>query len=353
MNMRYSMLLAAALGTAVTAAGTTSALGAEKHRLALIGGMIVQPHTRDVETPFWARQIPAITGGAIEVQIRGWDELGIKGTEVFHFVQQGTFSGGTLSSSRASGDAPINEGLDLAGLSPTVEDHWNAIAVFSEAFEKWYEEKYRLKVIGIWQYPPQLLLCRNNLDGLADMKGRKVRVQNSSQADFVSGLGAVPIYMASPEVQSALHNRVLDCGITSALSAYKQGWHEGAKFLYPLAVNWNPQASFLNLDTWNSFSPELQSLLERELRVFAGRSRQHNLMEEQLGIACMTGQGICTEGKPADMVLIPVKPEDRDLLKKALVDRVAPEWAKRCGVECVALWNKTIGKSVGLEISAK
>jgi hypothetical protein len=49
------------------------------------------------------------------------------------------------------------------------------------------------------------------------------------------------------------------------------------------------------------------------------------------------------------------KPSDADYQKarKIAADVVLPSWAKRCGAECVAQWNDTVGKIVGITVGDK
>ena len=43
-------------------------------------------------------------------------------------------------------------------------------------------------------------------------------------------------------------------------------------------------------------------------------------------------------------------PEDEALRRKALIEAVLPKWAARCGADCVADWNATVGKVVDMQI---
>ena len=47
---------------------------------------------------------------------------------------------------------------------------------------------------------------------------------------------------------------------------------------------------------------------------------------------------------------MPVSEEDRELHKQLMQDTVLVEWARRCGRDCAAEWNETVGEVVGLQI---
>jgi len=53
--------------------------------------------------------------------------------------------------------------------------------------------------------------------------------------------------------------------------------------------------------------------------------------------------------------MVHVVPSAEDLKKrdKIATDVVLARWAERCGAECAANWNATVGKIVGLEAKVK
>jgi hypothetical protein len=55
-------------------------------------------------------------------------------------------------------------------------------------------------------------------------------------------------------------------------------------------------------------------------------------------------------GKPADMTLVPISEADKEKHAKMMQDVVLLEWARRCGEDCAAEWNDSVGEVVGLKI---
>lgn len=342
-----------ALSSAVVALTWSSVVPAqETHRWALIGDLSYRPHFKVVEKPFWTEVLPAVSDGRIQVQVRGWDELGLKGPEVWHFIQKGTYAGGSTSMARNAGELAINAGVDLAGLAPTPEDLKAILEAVYPDFAEWYQQKHNLKVLSFFPFPPQLVMCRSEMTGLSDLSGKKVRVTSTSQAILMENLGASTVNIAFPEVQTALQTGVVDCALSSALASYGQGWYESAKYIYPLAINWQVQMLLINGDKWAALEPNLQENIMAEMDGFREKSWAQNAVEGNLGLACMTGDpkyGECTEGKAANMKVVQVQPGDRELMTAALREKVVPHWAERCGAECVEMWNSTIGKVVGFK----
>ncbi len=52
------------------------------------------------------------------------------------------------------------------------------------------------------------------------------------------------------------------------------------------------------------------------------------------------------------MVLVPVTDADQALRKKSFAEAILPDFAKRCGADCVSRWNATVGKAVGITAKA-
>lgn len=75
-----------------------------------------------------------------------------------------------------------------------------------------------------------------------------------------------------------------------------------------------------------------------------------NASENENGIACNTS-GPCPLGEPAGMMRVDPSPEDFDLCDAAMREAVLPGFAARCGAECVATFNATIGPVADLTIN--
>jgi hypothetical protein len=52
----------------------------------------------------------------------------------------------------------------------------------------------------------------------------------------------------------------------------------------------------------------------------------------------------------AEMTLVAISDADQAKHKELMQDVVLLEWARRCGEECAAEWNDTVGQAVGMQI---
>ena len=341
---------ATALGLALT--GAAHAQSAPKINLQVVGNLGITTQYKDLEAPFWTKDIPAATKGAVTASIKPWNEMGLKGPEVFRLLGQGVFDVGTSQLGFVAGDSAINDATDLAGVSPTIQTFREVTQAFRPHLERHYEQQLKVKVMGLLSFQAQVLFCRNEIKNLNDLKGRKVRTSGASQADFVSFFGGSGLNMAFGEVQQALQNGVIDCAITGTLGGYKAKWYDGAKYLYALPINWGAGLSAINLNTWRKLDAATQRTLTTEYARLEQAVIEQNVRENDLGLACNTGPAACSEGPSGKMILVPPAAADIELRRQALLTQVLPRWAARCGAECVKNWNDTVGKVVNLTAKA-
>lgn len=347
--MKLAIKTACAVLAGLSLAGT--AMAQTKAALQVVGNLGITTQSKELEQPFWAKQVPEATGGRITASFKPWNEMGLKGPEVFKMLGQGVFDVGTSQLGFVAGDNAINDATDLAGVSPDIDTFQKVTRAFRPELEKHYEQQ-KIKVLGLFSYQAQVLFCRNEIKSLADLKGRKVRTSGASQADFVGYFGGSGINMAFGEVQQALQNGVIDCAITGTLGGYKAKWHDGAKYLFALPINWGAGLSGMNMASWRKLDAATQATLQEQYAKLEKAIYEQNVRENDLGLACNTG-GACSEGPAAKMTLVQPTAADVELRKKALVEQVLPRWAQRCGAACVKSWNETVGKVAGLTAAAR
>lgn len=303
------------------------------------------------EVPFWNEIVPRESAGAIKVQLKPFTELGLKGPEIFRLVSQGTMQMAMTVLNYNSGEVPMNEAADLVGLVGSVEELHGVLKGFRSTYAKFLDEKHGLKLLGFGTYQAQVVYCRDSFTALSDLKGRKVRASGASQQAFVNHIGGSPINLAFAEVQPALGTGVIDCAITGALSGYRSKWHEAAKFISPMPVNFGVSAFLANKKWWMTLDPKVQTFLEAQMIKLEDSIFDQAKTETQTGINCNTGTAPCGEGQAATMKLVPVTPADEALRKDALTKAILPAFAQRCGAECVTMWNTVIGEPLKVKIS--
>jgi len=344
--MKKPLITAAVAATLLAAAAHAQDL--PKTHLKVVGGLSNLTAYNDYEKPFWTKTVPELSKGQVTADIKGFNEMGLKGPELLRLMSQGVIEFGTATLSYFASDNPINEAIDLAGLAPDVKTARAVTRAFEPVYAKMYGEGANVKLLGISTYPAQVLFCNAEIKSLADVKGKKVRTSSRTTAEFVEALGGSSVTMAFGEVVPALQNKVVDCAITGSLSGYSAKWYEVSTHLYALPINWNQQIHAVNQKAWDKLDPKVRTFLQTNIDKLVDDIWDAAARQTQEGYDCNSGAAACPYPVKGKMVLVQPTDADRELLKKVLNDSVLPKWAARCSAQCVKDFNATIGKEVGL-----
>lgn len=327
--------------------GSACAEELPKTQLRIIGGLSNLTAYNDYERPFWNKTIPELSNGQVTADIKGFNEMGLKGPELLRLMSQGVVEFGTASLSYFASDDPINEAIDLAGLAPDVTTARAVTDAFEPIYADYYSDNTNIKLLGISTYPGQVLFCNADIQGLADIKGKKVRTSSRTQADFIAALGGVSVTLAFGEVVPAMQNKLVDCAITGSLSGYSAKWYEVSTHLYALPINWNQQIHAVNQKTWAKLEPQVREFLQSNITTLVDDIWSAAARQTQEGYDCNSGAPSCPYPVKGKMVLVQPSEADRQLLQ-SLRDDVLNKWAARCSAQCVTDFNATVGKTLNI-----
>ena len=304
------------------------------------------------EGPFWNERIAEASDGQIVGEIKPQTELGLKGFEIMRLVKNGVFDFAFGLPGYVAAENAIFEGADLSSITQDIETQRKVSEAYFPVMEEAFAEIYNAKLLMLYPFPSQMLWCNSEITGIQDLDGKKIRVYATSLGDFVEGVGGTSVTIPFAEVIPALEKGVADCGITGTMPAYKANWHQVATHAYTLRVGWGLAFGAMNMDKWNTMSPEQQDLLTTEITALNDEMWSETATEDEVAIACITG-GDCAIGEPGAMTL--VEPSDDDLAARDRIanDVVLARWAERCGEDCAATWNETVGKVLGMTAAAK
>jgi len=349
-NILLATLAAAALFGAPAAAWSQA--DAVK-RLRIVGGLAgVNQYTRQ-EEPFWTQELPRLTGGKVTAEIVPFDRAGIRGQEMLRLMQLGVVPYGTALLGLTATQEPLFGAADLAGLSPDMKSARRTVAAFRPYLEKTLRERYGIELLAVYAYPAQVIFCNKPLTSLADVAGRRTRTSSPPQADLVEALGGVPVQTGFAEIMANMKSGNIECAITGTMSGNTIGLHEATTHIHSMAINWGLSIFGANLGAWNSLSPEVRTVLRRELPKLEQAIWAEAERETGEGIACNVGAASCTEGKKGRMVEVKPAPTDDARRRTIFVGTVLSRWVHRCGAHCAEVWNQTIGPVAGFEAKAK
>lgn len=304
------------------------------------------------EGPFWNEHIAEASDGQIVGEIKPQTELGLKGFEIMRLVKNGVFDFAFGLPGYVAAENAVFEGADLSSLTQDIETERKVAEAYFPVLEQAFADIYNAKLMMLYPFPSQTLWCNTEINGIDDLKDKKIRVYATTLGDFVEGVGGTSVTVPFAEVIPALEKGVVDCGITGTMSAYTAKWHQVATHAYTLRVGWGLAFGAMNMDSWNAMTPEQQALLESELATLNDQMWAETATEDEVAISCITG-GECAIGEPGQMTLVEPSEEDLKRRDEIAADVVLARWAERCGPDCAATWNETVGPILGLEAAAK
>ncbi len=342
--------LMTALGAvcATMAIQTAHAQALPATKLQVVGSISSLPQYKEFEVPFWTKTLGEKSGGAITAEIKGFNEMGLKGPEVLRLMGQGVMEIGATVVAYLAADDPANEMIDMAGLLPDVATARRVTDALRPFYTKLYKEKFGVELLGFGTYPAQVLYCNAELKGLGDIKGKKVRAAGRSQSELVQALGGTPVTLAFGEVVPALQNKTVDCAITGTLSGNLAKWNEVTTHLLAMPLSWGQIAYAANAKTWAAYDPRVRNLIASEVKTLEAAVWNAADNFTQQGYECNAGTDKCTLGTKGKMKIVQPSAADREMLKKALAEVTIPKWADRCSAACVAEYNATVGQITGV-----
>ncbi|MBZ4658746.1 TRAP-type C4-dicarboxylate transport system, substrate-binding protein [Desulfacinum infernum DSM 9756] len=304
---------------------------------------------KNFEMPFWTEVVPAELG--LKTSMTSLSQITLKGPAVLRQMSMGVFDAVHTVVDYVVDDSPALAGLDLPALATDIADARKVVEAYRPVLEEYLARDFDAKLLSVAPYPAQVIFCRDRINGLADLKGKKIRASGWTTSEFVNAVGATGVTLSFSEVPQALQRGVVDCAVTGSLSGYSAGWGEVSNFVYPLPIGgWDYVIGTMSQATWNSLSPDqqakLQSLIKEKLEDPAWEVTKK---ETQEGLDCLSG-GECPHGTPNKLELVPISEGDRELAKKLLVEAVLPAWSKKVDSSAVSKWNETIGQVVGFKI---
>ncbi|WP_237213628.1 TRAP transporter substrate-binding protein [Falsiroseomonas oryziterrae] len=314
------------------------------------------PQWTRVDIPMLREGLPQRSNGRIRVTLASWPERNLNGPEIVRLVRSGQVEIGAVPLNTVAGDVRILDMPDLAGLNPTIQQARRVAQALEPELNRQLE-RLGVRLIAMAPYPAQVLFCRDRVNSLADLRGKRIRTGGGSINDFVTAVGGQAVGIGFPEVYGALERGVVDCAITGTGSGNGARWYEVTTHMYALPVAWSTYGYFVNLAWWNRLDAPTRELLTTTFREL--EDAQWALGDEATedGINCNIGQrqgcsiGRLVENRP--MTVTRATPQDLETLRGILQNNVLPAFVQRCGAGCAETYNRLVAPISGVRAEAR
>ena len=125
-----------------------------------------------------------------------------------------------------------------------------------------YEEKAGVRSIGFHVGGQGYgFIMVDEINSVADLQGKRIRVWDAMGASIVAAAGAVPQTIPASEVYTALQRGTVDGALRDPFTAWSQGERDVYNTIVRPPIFTDAGGGFISAQAWNSLSPDLQNLL--------------------------------------------------------------------------------------------
>ncbi len=270
---------------------------------------------------FFMDRVKQLTGDRVVFEYYPAEQLG-KARDVLQLTQRGAIDIGLVAAAYVADKMPLSAVAELPG---TYSRSCQGNAAYWKLARSGILAEKEFKTNGIrplitFLLPPYQIMVRGQMNGIADVKGLKLRSGGTAQDIAIRSLGGVPVRMAGPEVYEALSRGTLD-GIVFPLQSALDFKLDGFLKSGTVGQNFGGFATTYSISeaNWAKLPPEIQKAFDQ-----AG--------EETIANACAALDAddsgpSASKLRAAGVNLRPLSDEDaaktRDMLKS-----VHEDWAK-------------------------
>lgn len=220
----------------------------------------------------WAKRVGDMTGGRIEIEMMPVNSV-VQHSETLDAVGAGILNGHITDSSYFSGKDPAY------GLIANPVGAWSDPSEMlrfinyggGKELMNEMHNAYGLQFIGATTPGLEAFVSAVPLNGVADLKGLKMRAPEGMVQEVFAAAGAAPVNLPGSEVFTSLDKKVIDAADYTVFSTnHAQGMHDVAKHpVYPGFHSMPLVEVSMNKAEWDQLPTDLQAILEVSVRDFA------------------------------------------------------------------------------------
>ena len=309
---------------------------------------------REQEAPFF-RDLAASTGLPLIITYKTADSFGLKDSHQLEALRDGRVDIVSLRFMQNIGNEPALEGMDLPGMIPGFQQARQIAEAYGPTLDRYLQDSFGAKLLGLWSFGPQVMVCRNPLETMRDLRGRKVRVASPGLAQLITAIGGTPAILPFEDTEQALELGLIDCAVTSAASANFAGWTEHTRYYFPLAFQFGFNGYAISLAKWKSLQPGEQDRLTKVFRAFSKALWRYSEDLQKEAERCILGRP-CRRLRPSHLLPVPVSNQDIQRLHQLSRDVVLPSWSARCEAHrpgCRKTWDQIVAPVTGFDRPAQ
>ena len=195
--------------------------------------------------------IDAFTNGALGRELPQQAQLVLDGVADIAFTVPGY----------NPGRYPDNAVLELPGLARDVRDSTLLTTrIMAKHLLRGYDQFHVIGAIGT---PPSYVHARVKIDSIEDLKGKKLRTANATEAAAFKALGSVPVLIPITEVAEGIGRGTIDAVSTHLGTLFDFGIDRVTSYHYLLPIGFSPLMVLMNKQKYDALTPQAQAVIDK------------------------------------------------------------------------------------------
>lgn len=243
----------------------------------------------------WAEDVGNRSGGTIQIQIVPQGSI-VAHNETLEAVGSGILAGHVTDPSYFSGRDPAFAMLgNLVGAWSSTDQLFDYINTGGgyELFNE-LENPYGVQFLGASSTGMESFLVTKPINGVADLKGLKLRAPEGLVQNVFAAAGASPVNLPGSEVYTSLEKGVIDAADYTVFSTnHKQGMHDFARFpIYPGFHSMPVMEVSMNKDSYDQLPADMQQMLRDSVAEMATSMATALHAEDQEAVKDAVADGV-------------------------------------------------------------
>lgn len=242
----------------------------------------------------WCGQMEKKTGGELKFTCFPAKAVAADNSGLFDAVRNGVLQGMNPFTLYWSGKIPASVFLTSYPGGPDQPHQWDTMFYSLGMLEKTREiyEKFGLFYVGPIQHDANVIHSKEPISSLDDLKGMKIRLPGGMVAEVFQEFGVATVSLPGSDIFPALEKSTIDAAdyVGPAVN-YELGFSQVTDYVVfgpPGVMSIYQPVDLMdltvNLRAWNKLTPELQQIVEDEVRIY---SQKHYLTIQARNIKAM------------------------------------------------------------------
>lgn len=244
---------------------------------------------------WWAQEIDKRTGGQVKIKIFFEGALG-KAGENLTLIRQGAIDLAAMSAAYFPADLPLHTAPNSIPMAlsevPQVTRLMQRLSAEVPALDE-EARKNGIRALFFHHLNPYLLICKQPVGGLADLKGKKLRTWGRDMPRMAQAAGMVPVTLGLPEIYEALSRGTVDCIPFSVDLMVNYKIYEVAKHVHDVTLWLGPtNGNWIGRARWDQLAPEHRKVIATVSQEAALRDRDAVMDAAVKAVATLKSHGV-------------------------------------------------------------